>query len=529
MSTAVESDDRSLALDTRSSSIFACLLFGAVICLRLAIQYFQNGDVYLEDDAYYYTVIARNIAQSGISSFDGQTLTNGYHPLWLLLLVAQNLLVGSSPYPTILIELALTIAGLWFFLASFSTSSALFKIAFAMIYTVLLWPMTAKGMEVSLLIFSLGLFTRVAVAQFRGGDHGIALGIATILCIGARLDAAVFVIPTLLLVSRSLRQALIPFALVGVAGAVYAGANLWLFGVPFPISGAIKSLGGLQWNEALLDQMSAYWRGVGVLKGSISFLNSFLGRPFVLFGLSAVAVLFTRPGWKSRPLCLGFLAGFVLFAVKLVAFSSWVVWPWYAFPSIIALTALFHVIDDALLAAPIDLHARRELIATIALALLFAGLQLRQGLAKADNSFEAVNLEAVAKFGPALHGARVAMGDRAGSFASHYAGPVTQLEGLVNDKAYFDLIQQHADIRPLLCRRGVRYVLSYQRDLGQYDKVSLTILRHPLTHFAGPVLTFQRSDEVGRVSDLSKYDNSAEDEGDNYLYLWRLSGCEAGG
>jgi hypothetical protein len=175
------------------------------------------------------------------------------------------------------------------------------------------------------------------------------------------------------------------------------------------------------------------------------------------------------------------------------------------------------------------LHPRRELIATIALALLFVGLQLRQGLAKADNSFEAVNLEAVAKFGPALHGARVAMGDRAGSFASHYAGPVTQLEGLVNDKAYFDLIQQHADIRPLLCRRGVRYVLSYQRDLGQYDKVSLTILRHPLTHFAGPVLTFQRSDEVGRVSDLSKYDNSAEDEGDNYLYLWRLSGCEAGG
>ena len=32
--------------------------------------------------------------------------------------------------------------------------------------------------------------------------------------------------------------------------------------------------------------------------------------------------------------------------------------------------------------------------------------------------------------------------------------------------------------------------------------------------------------EVGRVVDLAKYDNRVTgDEGDNYLYAWRLTGC----
>ena len=37
--------------------------------------------LFAEDDAYYYLVIARNIAHSGVSTFDQQSLTNGYHPL----------------------------------------------------------------------------------------------------------------------------------------------------------------------------------------------------------------------------------------------------------------------------------------------------------------------------------------------------------------------------------------------------------------------------------------------------------------
>lgn len=40
----------------------------------------------LPDDAFYYFEIARNIAQGFGSTFDGLTPTNGYHPLWMLVL-----------------------------------------------------------------------------------------------------------------------------------------------------------------------------------------------------------------------------------------------------------------------------------------------------------------------------------------------------------------------------------------------------------------------------------------------------------
>jgi hypothetical protein len=517
------------AVGSPLQAMLVCALFLAVMCLRLAIQQRQTGGLRLEDDAYYYTVVAQHIATTGISTFDGQTLTNGYHPLWLLLLVAQDVLFGSSAAVTITIEVLLTTVGLWFFLQSFRTVSVLFYVAFAAAYTVLAWPMVARGMEVSLFLFFLGLFTRVSVEHLDGKERTLALSALAILAIGARLDAAVFILPTLIVVLGSVRRVLLSMTLVSIAGALYVGINLWLFGLPFPVSGAVKSLGGLQLNRALLQQMGAYWHGAGTVRSTLSFLNSFVGRPILFFVLVGASMFVTRPGWKSQLFCLGFLVGFALFEVKLVAFSSWVVWPWYAFPAVIGLAALFHLLDDVMATTMIRLPPRWDAVVAGMLALGLVGLEVRKGVTELPLSFEAINLEAIARFGTTFAGDRVAMGDRAGSFAGHYAGPLTQLEGLVNDRAYFEALQNHADIRRLLCARGVRYFLAYQRDLGAYDKISVPALRPTLTDFPGPVLTFQPSDEIGRVFDLAKYDNRTNgDEGDNYLYAWRLTGCAQG-
>src|ERR1700694_622658 len=48
------------------------------------------------DDAYYYIIIARNFAFSGIPSFDGLHATNGFHPLWMLLLAGMYRLIGRD-------------------------------------------------------------------------------------------------------------------------------------------------------------------------------------------------------------------------------------------------------------------------------------------------------------------------------------------------------------------------------------------------------------------------------------------------
>jgi hypothetical protein len=234
----------------------------------------------------------------------------------------------------------------------------------------------------------------------------------------------------------------------------------------------------------------------------------------------------TGRDWKSRPLCAGFIIGCLLYSSKILFYSSWAVWEWYGFPAVLGLAAFFHVIDDYLARKTFNFNPKLEYLGTT-LAILAAGLWVAHAISSEHSqNFEEINLDAATKFAPIFDHARVAMGDRSGSFAAHYSGPVTQLEGLVNDRAYLDALRGGADIRALLCSRGVRFILAYQKDLGDYDHVSVSLLRSRLTQFPSPTLTFSHADEIGRVFDLTKYDNNKEgDEGDNYLYAWRLTGC----
>jgi hypothetical protein len=47
-----------------------------------------------EDDFFYYAEAAKNLVLSGASTFDGVHLTNGYHPLWFLVIVAITKIFG---------------------------------------------------------------------------------------------------------------------------------------------------------------------------------------------------------------------------------------------------------------------------------------------------------------------------------------------------------------------------------------------------------------------------------------------------
>ncbi len=55
-----------------------------------------NGISHFIDDAFYYLIIARNFAQTGVPTFDGMHATNGFHPLWMLLLAAMHRIVGPD-------------------------------------------------------------------------------------------------------------------------------------------------------------------------------------------------------------------------------------------------------------------------------------------------------------------------------------------------------------------------------------------------------------------------------------------------
>ncbi len=67
----------------RLGSIILLVLTGARFLFHILTG--SDAHTYLvTDDFYYYFLPAKNLVSHGISSFDGITITNGYHPLWFI-------------------------------------------------------------------------------------------------------------------------------------------------------------------------------------------------------------------------------------------------------------------------------------------------------------------------------------------------------------------------------------------------------------------------------------------------------------
>ncbi|MGC8838153.1 MAG: ArnT family glycosyltransferase [Anaerolineae bacterium] len=94
----------------------APLLAGGLVALGLGIRLaiaWQPLDVLvpkvLSDDAFYYFKIAEHMAHGLGPTFDGERLTNGFHPLWALLLGGLCVVQGEGRVP---IPWALSVAAL---------------------------------------------------------------------------------------------------------------------------------------------------------------------------------------------------------------------------------------------------------------------------------------------------------------------------------------------------------------------------------------------------------------------------------
>lgn len=74
---------------------FYLVAFSGLLSVLLLpmVQVFPNG--ILEDDGYFYAQVAYNIANLGMSSFDGINLTSGYHLLWAGLLSLISMIVSA--------------------------------------------------------------------------------------------------------------------------------------------------------------------------------------------------------------------------------------------------------------------------------------------------------------------------------------------------------------------------------------------------------------------------------------------------
>jgi hypothetical protein len=220
------------------------------------------------DDSYYYFGVARNIVLGNGVTFDGMNPTNGWHPLWMLMLLPIYKLTAASPELAlrVVFSLVAVIAGATFWTAYRVLGLWMERLIALLASSLLLAPMflnaMLNGLETGVLIL-LMLVTVWHTARHdlfsprtswsRDALLGALLGLVFL----ARLDSAFFVMAFgLVIVGRWAREcrrdremgpaALIRKAVISggvflLVAAPYVIWNRMTFGHIVPISGAVKS------------------------------------------------------------------------------------------------------------------------------------------------------------------------------------------------------------------------------------------------------------------------------------------------
>lgn len=195
---------------------------------------FLVGNI-LPDDAFYYFEIARNIAAGAGSTFDGATPTNGYHPLWMVLVstifsIFPVEYVGDiAPIKIALyVSVALNIIGA---LAILKILGRVTDRKFIRAFALGLWSLnpfviyeTVNGLETSVAYMFFALFALAVVRAyevdtvFRRFSASVTAGFMIL----SRLDLAIFFAVYLLveLYRKGLRvglQRTIPMGLIGTS------------------------------------------------------------------------------------------------------------------------------------------------------------------------------------------------------------------------------------------------------------------------------------------------------------------------
>jgi hypothetical protein len=212
----------------------------------------------IADDASYYMTIARNVAAGRGMTFDGIHPTNGFHPLWQLMLVPLFLLQWPPEtmirLVAILQAILLGIAYVVFLRAQTRLFSLPAAALSAVLFAYFVFLPSINGMESALLILSIVLLYHYGSHIASSGlnlPRAALLGVILGLVVLARLDMIFLPIALLgwsmrYLAARETRsRAMVMIAACGLATCTlllpYLGFNYLKFGSVVPISGALES------------------------------------------------------------------------------------------------------------------------------------------------------------------------------------------------------------------------------------------------------------------------------------------------
>jgi hypothetical protein len=470
------------------------------------------------DDAYYYLEIAKNIADGKGATFDGLHKTNGFHPLWLLILT------GLASFPGLgLVGLtrAMVVLQAFLLLGSLVLIKNILKgllnpFLVAGVLLIVLYPrffhIFTVGMESGLLIFLLLLTFYLMPKLFRGISTGnwflnsLVLGVLSAAIVLARLDA--FVFPAAVLVALVVNGAVDGKAFRrSFTGAVLAGLVTVLALLPFLVwnyhnfgtMATVSSMMKVKWDLSKLGfnlrylplNTAEYYAGVLVALVAVLLLR---GKKYVT---EEQRKRFVYP-------LLVFVIPAILILVFFLVFVKWALFA-YAFAStlpviITGAACLFVLIYNAIRS---DGGRRKFAFVVFILACVLAvGLQAF--------SLSRVNRSAMMRIYDATLWAQentpedavFAMKD-CGAFGYYSERTTINLDGMVNDFEYQEYLRR-GELEEYLNENGVDYFVQHAFwfgdapvNTGDYEEYSLYI---PCRVYEGEggTLTVTKENEVFR-------------------------------
>jgi hypothetical protein len=279
--------------------VFAGALLFAIRVFTLPFSaYLKHLNI---DDSFYYYKIARNLAMGRFSTFDGIHVTNGYHPLWALLLT-PIFAVLHDPILALraakMLELALLLLAALLIMAGGRKAGWSPIVAMAVPVALFGAPVLYLGMETSIQALLFAALMCGLVRRALGPDRLASFLIIAVCCLlpWARLETLSISIAAMAAASlfsiwtdrRHFRTIAAGWALLGLSLAAYFLYNQSVFESPIPVSGAIKNY----WSSGRFAAAGGY--------DLVANAKPYLRVHRALIGVSAFTALIALASWTVR-------------------------------------------------------------------------------------------------------------------------------------------------------------------------------------------------------------------------------------
>lgn len=434
------------------------------LLLLFNVQYVTLFPIYFDhtillssftDDFFYYLKIAENIAIGEGSTFNGIVDTNGYHPLWLIIL---TIVVKISFYTNIdvLIFVKATISliiflsfYLFYKFAHLYLTNTFWRITFVIVAYFWYARLAFNGMEN---IITIPLFISFILAYLQN-KKAIYLGFLASLVVLSRLDSIVILVVFFSIEALYKGIHIKRMMKLGIGAMLiplYVMSNMYLFNVLVPVSGMAKSVLNItSFHSSTFHSLFTFG------KFKFIFLILYI---FSIINYSKFNI-FTK---ESKILYLTAIISIPIYYLQTSLRSDYSLWPWYYYPLLMSFIMLSIPTNDLIdnFNVRVSFIKNKILLYFTLCFMLMLSFFIYLKVLDLSTKYRPLHVAGVKinKF-EQNHPGIYAMGDRAGVVGFLLKSPIIQLEGLVMDKNYLDILEKSDNIEKILDEYNVDYYI----------------------------------------------------------------------